>query len=208
MSAQTTRSQQRAQTRERLFDAAIEEFLAAGFSSARIERIVERVGVARGTFYFHFPTKDHVLYELTDRMEVMVADGVEFPEDAPLADVLRQVIAIMRGSGDTMDAELQREMLAAQLRRPDRDTTPPLLAKLSNAIDRAKARGDVRTELDAEDIGLSLLTSIFGVVALLQHEPDRDKPLDVLLEIFLRGVLTPEPARGQVEPTGSDTRAA
>ena len=34
-----------------------------GFSNAQIDRIVERAGVARGTFYFHFPTKEHVLVE-------------------------------------------------------------------------------------------------------------------------------------------------
>jgi AcrR family transcriptional regulator len=204
----TARSQQREETRERLYEAAIEEIVERGFAAARIDRIVEAVGVARGTFYFHFPTKDHVLYELTDRMEVMVAEGLELPEDAPLADILQRVSSVMRGPRDGMDKELQRELLAAQLRRPDRATTPPLLAKLAAAIERAQARGEVRAELDPEEVGLSLLTSIFGAIALLHHEPDQSRPMHVLTDIFLRGVLTDEAARAQTSSEKSGPRAA
>ena len=59
----TQRERQRAETRERLFQAALDEFRREGVAGARIERIASAVGVVRGTFYFHFPTKDHVLHE-------------------------------------------------------------------------------------------------------------------------------------------------
>jgi AcrR family transcriptional regulator len=207
MAATTTRDQQRAQTRERLYEAAIAEIVERGFAAMRIDRVVQSAGVARGTFYFHFPTKDHVLYELTDRMEAQVAEGLELPDDATLGEVLERVFAVMRGPRGGMEEELQREMLAAQLRRPDRDTVPPLLEKLAAAIGRAQSRGEARADLDPEQVGLSLLTSIFGAIALLRYEPDPDQPLAVLADIFLRGVLTPEATRAQ-KSERSDPRAA
>jgi len=192
MTTSTARSQQREETHERLFEAAVEEFLAVGFAAARIERIVEKAGVARGTFYFHFSTKDHVLFELTDRMGVMIAEGLDLPDDAPLEDVLRLTFAVVRGSDESLDPGLQRELLAAQLRRPPQPGTPPLQRKLADALARAQARGEVRAELDAAELAHTLLTSIFGAIALSHTEPDPGRALEVLLDTFLHGTLTPQ----------------
>ena len=61
------RDRQRAATRERVFLAAVDEFLHVGFPGAHIDRIAAAAGVSRGTFYFHFPTKEHVLVEIQRR---------------------------------------------------------------------------------------------------------------------------------------------
>lgn len=44
------------QTRERLLGAAAIEFARAGMADVRA--IVSAAGVAQGTFFFHFPTKN------------------------------------------------------------------------------------------------------------------------------------------------------
>ena len=67
------RAAQRLQTRQRVFDAAIAEFKRSGMAEADVGAIVAAAGVARGTFYFHFPTKEHVLLELERREEIRIA---------------------------------------------------------------------------------------------------------------------------------------
>ena len=62
-----SRSRQRAETRERIFETALREFRDVGFAGAQIDRIAKKAGVARGTFYFHFPMKDDVMLELARR---------------------------------------------------------------------------------------------------------------------------------------------
>ena len=42
-------------------------------ADADVGVIVKEAGVARGTFYFHFPTKEHVLAELERSEETRVA---------------------------------------------------------------------------------------------------------------------------------------
>ena len=69
---QTPRERRRDLTRERLFEAAIEEFRREGFDRASIARIAKRAGVSRASFYFHFPTKDHVLAELQWNLELRI----------------------------------------------------------------------------------------------------------------------------------------
>ncbi len=96
------REQQRLETRQRVFDAAVEvfrrdgiyqaavaEFLRSGYGEAQIPRIAEAAGVVRGTFYFHFPTKEHVLTELLLVEEAELVDRVEgVAHDAPIEAVL------------------------------------------------------------------------------------------------------------------------
>src|ERR1700753_4236430 len=69
----------RLQTRQRILGAAIAEFKRSGMASADVRAIVDAAGVAHGTFYFHFPTKEHVLLELDRREERRIAaDFVRF----------------------------------------------------------------------------------------------------------------------------------
>src|SRR5437016_9738185 len=63
------RTRQRLETRDRIFAAALAEFRRVGVAAAEIEDIVRAADVARGTFYLHFPTKDHVLMELLRRQQ-------------------------------------------------------------------------------------------------------------------------------------------
>ena len=68
-----SREAKRLATRERLFTAAVAEFKRSGMADADVAAIVEAAGVAHGTFFFHFPTKEHVLAELGQREEVRMA---------------------------------------------------------------------------------------------------------------------------------------
>jgi TetR/AcrR family transcriptional regulator, repressor for uid operon len=58
------RDAQRQQTRQKVYAAALAEFKRTGMAAADVGDIATAAGVARGTFYFHFPTKEHVLAEL------------------------------------------------------------------------------------------------------------------------------------------------
>ena len=65
--ASSSRQARRLLTRERILGAAIAEFKHAGMAGADVGAIVAAAGVAHGTFYFHFPTKGHILLELETR---------------------------------------------------------------------------------------------------------------------------------------------
>ena len=71
---QSVREVRRLQTRERILGAAIAEFKRAGMSGADVNAIAAAAGVAHGTFFFHFPSKEHVLLELESREEARMAD--------------------------------------------------------------------------------------------------------------------------------------
>lgn len=54
-------------TRERILDAAQRLVIGKGFASASVDAIQEAAGISRGTFFYHFPTKDDLSRALIER---------------------------------------------------------------------------------------------------------------------------------------------
>ncbi len=55
------------QTRARILDAARASVLERGFAATSIDDIQEAAGISRGTFFYHFPSKDDVSREIIER---------------------------------------------------------------------------------------------------------------------------------------------
>ena len=105
----SAREAKRLQTRERLMGAAIAEFKRSGMAEADVGAIVAAAGVAHGTFFFHFPTKEHVLLELERREEDRIAKQFgQFLAVAPttwpsaLNEAVRLVLGLERRLGDIL----------------------------------------------------------------------------------------------------------
>lgn len=58
------------QRKRQLVDAAAELFAANGYAATRIEDICRRAGVAKGLFYWYFPTKQELFAELVRSMRL------------------------------------------------------------------------------------------------------------------------------------------
>jgi AcrR family transcriptional regulator len=78
----TRRAKQKQATRTHLFEVAMRLFEQKGYDAVNIDDIVRASKVARGTFYFHFPSKEDILYEAVQmgegeivvRMRAVLAD--------------------------------------------------------------------------------------------------------------------------------------
>lgn len=64
------------QTRRRLLDAAEAVFAEYSFHEASIVRIVERAGVAQGTFYIYFRSKQEIFEELVSDLNVRLREAM------------------------------------------------------------------------------------------------------------------------------------
>jgi len=63
-------------TRRRLLDAAEGVFAEHGYHDASIVRIVERAGVAQGTFYIYFRSKQEIFEELVADLNVRLREAM------------------------------------------------------------------------------------------------------------------------------------
>ncbi len=110
----SARELRRLQTRERLLGAAISEFKRTGMAEADVRAIVAAAGVAHGTFFFHFPTKEHVLLELENREEERLAAQFSrfLSTDHDLAAALREAIRLGLGLEQLLGEILFKDLLA------------------------------------------------------------------------------------------------
>jgi TetR/AcrR family transcriptional repressor of uid operon len=187
----TSRDQQRLDTKERVFEAALAEFARVGVAQTQIERIVALAGVSVGTFYRYFPGKDAVLLELQERL---VRDVIRnFQERASRARTLRELLhafaesVLATPSDEPLD--LQREAIAVIVRTPW--PVPdwrgnPLFGPLTAAFARAQEAGEIRKEHAPEKLTQLLTTCVFGFatgvsVASAQRVDDACLLVDMIL---------------------------
>ena len=89
----TRRKEQGEATKKKLFETAQRLFVEYGVDNVSVDNIVEAAGVARGTFYVHFESKDALISSLIiDYVDKVDMDYEAFlktlPPDAPSADIL------------------------------------------------------------------------------------------------------------------------
>jgi len=195
------REKQRIETRERIFDAGVAEFLRVGFAEAQIPRIAEAAGVVRGTFYFHFPSKDHLLRELVERSQSRLTESLGLLRGQGIS--LREILWAMIDGIAEVDRELGeqnlvRDLLAMYVRAPaepeEMDDGYGLLDELTRHISASAARGELRQDVEPERLAATVLTSVFGLV-LARREPGSDlrAELELLMDLLLEGM---GPGRG------------
>ena len=87
-----------AQRREEILDAAHTLFTTKGFQPTTMEDILKVVGIAKGTLYYHFPSKEQILRALVLRIVGQVEQRAREVADssAPAVDKLVTIMAAMR----------------------------------------------------------------------------------------------------------------
>jgi TetR/AcrR family transcriptional repressor of uid operon len=159
------RERQRATTRERIFDAAITEFRREGFERASVARIARAAGVSRPSFYAHFPTLDHVLFEWAWRLAVQIVRKLEDSADLR-ATLDRLADALIEAEQAVDDPALFREMISVFARRttaPVLDGSDiPVLGELMRRFERARQRSELRGGMEAEQAARLCLSGVFG----------------------------------------------
>ncbi len=190
----SARESRRLQTRQRILGAAIAEFTRSGMAGADVGAVVAAAGVAHGTFYFHFPTKEHVLLELERREEARV--GAEFArfleENHDLETALAEVTRLVLGLEQLLGRRLFKELLALHFSpsRPQADgwTDHPVIVLLVREIERARGDGEVHPEVDAFYSATFFLLGIYGVLTTTDNPDTRDTMLAKLVASAVRGL--------------------
>jgi AcrR family transcriptional regulator len=190
------RERQRADTRERIFQAAVAEFLRSGYGEAQIPRIAAAAGVVRGTFYFHFPSKEHVLRELMERVETDLVERLRAQRGVArsLRDVLSTLVDAVTAVNEALEASrLVNDVLAMYVRAGEEaepaDRDRGVLDELSHHVALAVERGELRRDVEPERMAALVLTSVLGLnVSRRSQEGSGRADFDLLVELLLEGM--------------------
>ena len=192
------RAAQRLATRARVFDAALAEIGRSGLAGADVAAIATAAGVVRGTFYFHFPTKEHVLVELERAEEAKIvsklANRTTEPGDliALLSLLIRQVLAAERRLGPVIFRDMLGLHFSATRPVEDESSAHPLAQYLIEVFTRAQAAGQVRRDAEPGELGVIFLTGLFALLATgLGPSRARAALLDSYVTTIVQGMEAP-----------------
>jgi AcrR family transcriptional regulator len=188
----SARDAQRLETRARLFDAAVTEIGRSGLAGADVSTIAAAAGVARGTFYFHFPTKEHVVVEVerAEEAKIVARLGTRQSEPTDLLSMLsllvREVLAAERRLGPAFFRDMLGLHFSSTRPAEDKLSEHPLAEFVVAAIAQAQAAGRVTPDADAGDLGVFFLTGLFALLATNASAP---KARAVLMDRYAKTIV-------------------
>jgi AcrR family transcriptional regulator len=183
-----------------LLDAALTLFLEHGAENTAVSDVVRQVGVAQGTFYYHFASKDEVLDALAERIATplgQLVTGIAEDDSVSPPERVRRVVTRLL---DTIDAH--GDVLAG-LVRPGNElfhqkVGDAMRARLLDSLTALVQAGQDEGSLDAEPVAETvelLLAAIthFTRTRAYGGQPDHLQRLRIAVQrLVARGVGIPD----------------
>jgi AcrR family transcriptional regulator len=171
------RARRGAETRERIYQAALGLFAERGFAATTVEDITEAADVGKGTFFNYFPSKEHVLGRFGESRVATVATALEQARGGTdaIRDVLRQCVMRLTREPEK-NPSLMRSILAANF------TSEPVRGMMCRNFTQAREllaellalgqeRGEVRRDYPAPELAQIFQHFFFGVQVACSLEP-------------------------------------
>jgi AcrR family transcriptional regulator len=173
--------------------AAIAEFKRSGIAAADVRAIVAAAGVAHGTFFFHFPTKEHVLLELEHREEERIAKELRrfAASEHDLASTLRESVRLIMGLERRLGAVLFKDFLALHFsptRPVDESKEHPVIVLVAQQIEAAQGEGQVDPDVNPMNSAVFFLLGLYALLTTTHDWPTQDVMLDDYVKRTLRSI--------------------
>ncbi|MEU6406903.1 helix-turn-helix domain-containing protein [Streptomyces sp. NPDC046985] len=99
-----TKQQRRGDTRQRIQDVALELFAEQGYEKTSLREIAERLDVTKAALYYHFRTKEEIVFSLFEDLTQPIEDLIEWGRAQPHTLETKQ--EIVRRYGEALDGAL------------------------------------------------------------------------------------------------------
>jgi len=181
---------------ERILDAAIDIFTTRGFADTRMDEVAERAGVAKGTVYLHFDSKEALFQAVVDNALAPIRTALEYMDgnghaDPVNAESLHRFYQSISGFIETgVPGAIMRLVIAESGRFPAIAETyyktiiEPGLGHLTDILDKGSKDGTFNGAL-IRDHPMALIAPV--LLAVLWREMFQEiRPLDTqkFLQVF------------------------
>src|SRR6267154_392995 len=184
------RAERAAERRQAIIEAALDEFIARGFTATRLDDIAKRAGVAKGTIYLHFKDKESMFEELIRTAIVPLIGRMHAPP--PIGGSVRDAVeafakAFIEEIASTRRGDIVRVIVAEGPRFPSiadfyyREVVSRGLTGMRALIELAVSRGEIQQKNLARFPQILVAPAIVAVI--WQSLFSRHAPLDAL-EMF------------------------
>ncbi len=170
--------------RNEILDVAERLFVTKGFDQTSITDILNEIGIARGTLYYHFKSKEDILDAIISRITkklVAQAEAIAGQKEIP---VLQRLTLMMKALNvnDDLGHEIMEQVHKPQNALMHQKMQGELLASvnplITSLIKEGIARGICQTEYPAEVVEMTLLYSNTVFDDLAEHsEEERNRKI-------------------------------
>jgi AcrR family transcriptional regulator len=194
--AKAPRTPRGERTLRKILDAAREEFGERGFSDSSIVGITQRAGVALGTFYTYFESKEALFQALVRDMSAQVRDEVG-PALKDAADGLdgerRALAAFLRFAHDHRDIYRiidESEFVEPAAYREHYETTAVrIAARLAAARDKGEiSQSYADEELEVLAWGMMGANVFLGLRFAVWDDSESEHVAEVMSRVWRRGI--------------------
>ncbi len=204
--------QRRKQDRpQELLDAALELFVEKGFAATRSEEVAARAGVAKGTLYLYYPSKEELLKAVIRQslgLQISAAAETVAQFEGPSATLLSEVLAAWwQRVFDSPTSGVFKIVITEVRNFPEiadfyrQEVVEPGNQLIGRILERGIARGEFRS-VDLRSTVLSLILPMV-MTCLHKHSLGACGAQDPLIdpkqfirqhiELVLHGLLRPAP---------------
>lgn len=196
-----TREESRAQTRERLLEAARRMFARGGFGGASVDLISAEAGYSKGAFYGHFETKEAIFLELLSRHMAAEAEQLTRIIDSgrTSGDILDSLDVWLEQMNDDADWALLAMELQLQARRSDgfAQEYDALYTRhrdrLGELVERLFALSGKTPPAPPSDLAAALMALGHGLVLQRTTYGKQGDPAGALIKTVLRSLVAAAP---------------
>ncbi len=171
------RERRAAETRERLFRAALRLFEERGFSATTVEDITEAADVGKGTFFNYFPSKEHIIAAFGELQlgKLQAAVAAAQSGELPTRQVLRQLAHALAEEPGRSPAMVRSILLANLSSEPVRQLLQHNLERgrtlLGELFAVVQQRGEIRRDLKATELARAFQQVFFGSLLMWSFDP-------------------------------------
>lgn len=153
----TKRDQQRIETRQRIFNTAVDLFTRKGYTKVSVNDICKKAGVSKGTFYYYFKSKSQVLSEhflKIDEFYAVLIEQLEKKEKSPTRRLVTFTIKSFSYVND-LGVKIIKVIWQSQIdpleKKPDMaNSRRPVYRILERLIREGQEKGELRRDVSAE----------------------------------------------------------
>jgi AcrR family transcriptional regulator len=180
------RSSRRAVRRQELVEAAVAVFSAKGVAAASVDDIVRSAGVAKGTFYLYFATKDDAVNAVASAMVDRVAERVLALATDPTRSPADRLLAFGAGIGELIEVFHRPENRVLHDRIGDQalDRLAPVVAAI---IADGIGAGQFRQQ-DPDHAAAYVIACFGSLHEVVTAREDVPHAIDELNQFVLRGL--------------------
>lgn len=187
--------------KQKLLDAALAEFNAYGYEQASINRILDKAGMSKGQFYYHFQNKEALYFALMEigiEKKLEYFAGLNLLEDSPkdIFDLFKTQLQV--GIAFAIEHPAIYALSQALLREKGNPIYEKVMAKydfkeneiIGQLIEAAYQRGEFR-----DDLPLAFIKQMIGYLfnqvddfANLDNPAEMEQNLNYMIDFMRNGL--------------------